>query len=129
MKVLLIESDACLRHKITNVLVKEGFTITSVENGKKGLKLFKEHHFDLVITDLIIQGINGMEVINSIRTKNKTIKIIAMSGGFHFLASDMLQMAINAGANAIIPKPFSIAELLINLNLLKSNPNRGMAIC
>ncbi len=126
MKVLLIESDCNLRVMISKVLEKEGFEVTSEDNGKRGLKLFKDHHFDLVITDLIISGINGMEVISNIRTKNKTIKIIAMSGGYHFLATDMLQMAISAGANAIIAKPFSITELLMNL---KAKPYNGMAIC
>ena len=128
MKVLLIESDSELRTTISNVLVKEGFEVTAEGNGKKGLKIFKEHHFDLVITALLIEDVNGMEIINNIRTKNKTIKIIAMSGGCHFLATDMLQMAITVGANAIIPKPFSIHELLMNLNILRPNSYQEIAV-
>jgi len=129
MKILLIESDAILRISIANMLVKQGFDVISEENGKVGLNIFKENHFDLVITDLMFTGINGMEIISNIRTKNKTIKIIAMSGGCRFLASDMLQMAISAGANVIIPKPFSIAELLLNLNILKPSNYKRIASC
>ena len=88
-------------------------------NGKEGLELFARANADLVMTDIVMPEVEGLEVLMKLRKKEPPVKIIAMSGGGRVSATDYLRIARQMGAAQVLAKPFSneammaaIAELL-----------------
>jgi CheY-like chemotaxis protein len=81
------------------------------EDGDEGLALFSRHGADIVLTDLIMPGKEGLETIQELRRVYPTIKIIAMSGGGRVAAQDYLTVAKEFGAVRMLAKPFSIPAL------------------
>ena len=117
-QVLIIEDDDRLRTTLKKLLEQEGFMVQDAEEGNSGLALFKKTPADLVITDLIMPGKEGMETIIDIRKTNKDVKIIAISGGGRVRAAEYLPVAEIAGADMTLAKPFSFNQLLGKVNKL-----------
>jgi len=111
-QILLIEDDDRLRTTLRKLLEQEGYMVQDAEEGAAGLSLFQKNPADLVITDLIMPGKEGMETIIDLRKKDKELKIIAISGGGRVRAAEYLPVAKVAGANRILAKPFSFEQLL-----------------
>ena len=123
-RILLIEDDARLRTTLAELLRHAGFEVIEAEEGGQGIALFAEKAADLVITDLIMPGKEGMETILELRQAHPQIKILAMSGGGRLRAAEYLPIAAAAGADQTIEKPFSIDKLLLLVNdLLESDPD------
>lgn len=80
-------------------------------DGKVGLEKFAERPADLVVVDINMPDVNGMEVISELRKAEPDLPIIAMSGDSRFPAATNLQLASKIGASAIIEKPFTMDEL------------------
>lgn len=112
MKILLIEDDRILRFTLREVLEDEGYEVFEAADGASGIKAYENGHFDMIITDLIMPGKDGMEVISDVRKADWNTKIIAMSAGSRFPANDFLLMATLLGADLVLSKPFEIRELI-----------------
>ena len=106
-KILLIEDDAIVRRSIEMILAKGDFTVTSAENGTKGLAVFRGAPPDLVITDVIMPEKDGIETILEIRRQGAPVKIIAISGGGRAGNAQFLRMAQTLGADEVLKKPFT----------------------
>jgi DNA-binding response OmpR family regulator len=76
------------------------------------LELFARRAADLVITDMVLPGKGGLEIIRRLREKDPRLKIIAMSGGVPMGAEDNLRAARRSGAAQVLAKPFAFARLL-----------------
>jgi len=111
-RILLIEDERPIRDILEQVLVMEGFLVETAENGIEAMKILRESHFHLVITDLIMPGKDGIELILELRGFAPNIKIIAMSGGIPGSSRDCLPLARTLGATAVIKKPFHRESLL-----------------
>ena len=92
------------------VLAKAGYAITACSNGKQGIDAFRKNQFDLVITDISMPVINGLEVITLIRKENAEVPIIAISGAER--SSSFLSMADYYTADVTIEKPINAQELI-----------------
>lgn len=104
-----VESHAAL---IARVISKNGYHVDVVHRAEDGMAKFRERKYDLVITDVFMQGMGGIEGITSMRQARPEVPIIAVSAGFADMsAAAALQTAIKVGADAILPKPFPLAEL------------------
>jgi DNA-binding response OmpR family regulator len=115
--ILLIDDDRALRTTLSILLQRAGFLVVCAENGKEGLRLFSKDAFDLVVTDLIMPEMEGIETIMAIRRLAPNIKIIAMSGGARNSPA-YLQVAGHLGANEVLIKPFearTLVEVVRNL--------------
>lgn len=117
--ILLIDDDELFRKMLRATLEELGHTVTEARDGKEGLALHKSKPADLVITDLIMPGKDGLETIPELLQLQPGLKIIAMSGGGRISAEDYLPIAKWLGAVRVLPKPFAreamitaIAELL-----------------
>lgn len=75
-------------------------------DGAEGLRFYGEHGTDLIITDLIMPGNEGLEIIQELRRANPEAKIIAMSGGGRNGPTDYLKIAKFFGARQVLAKPF-----------------------
>jgi CheY-like chemotaxis protein len=111
-KILVIDDEVLLAKSLSLILMKAGHTVVTADNGKRGLEVFDQEAPDLVITDIIMPVMEGIEAIQALRAKSPNIPIIAVSGGGRTKNLDFLRVAEKLGANAAIPKPFSKEQLL-----------------
>jgi DNA-binding response OmpR family regulator len=78
-KILIIEDEKPLAHALDLKLSHEGFAITATGSGEEALQLLSKEHFDLVLTDLIIPGVDGFKVLETIQDKKMKIPVIVMT--------------------------------------------------
>jgi CheY-like chemotaxis protein len=110
--ILVIDDDAAVRRTVERVLVSSGFTVTTASDGRDGLARCKEKRPDLVITDILMPEMDGIEIISRLRALYGDLPILAMSGGWGNDKIDMLKMVAQLGATEILSKPFDREELL-----------------
>lgn len=107
--ILIIDDDRQMRRLLTRVLTGAGHTVHEAENGLDGVEMFKRKHPAMVITDIVMPGMEGIETIVNLRRDNPTVPIIAISGGSDPL---YLRAAAKLGATGSLRKPFAPASLL-----------------
>jgi DNA-binding response OmpR family regulator len=110
-KILVIDDDPLIRSLIARVLCDEGYESLVAVNGRQGLKIFDTERPDLIITDIIMPDMEGIETIRELRAINPDVRIIAISGGGRIGNVDYLSMAAKFGAREVICKPFELSEL------------------
>jgi len=104
--ILLVEDDEAIREMVENFLLLEGFNVTTANNGEEALQYCLHHSFDLVILDIMIPKLNGLEVLKIIR-EQAALPIIIMSAK----DSDVDKaLGLGLGADDYIAKPFSMLE-------------------
>lgn len=110
--LLLIEDEDSSREEFRDRLRSEGYRVMDAPNGRLGLALFRAHHPDVVITDILMPEKDGLEVIMEIRTEQSDACIIAMSAReTSGLDLDVLGIARKLGACATLEKPFEYPAL------------------
>jgi DNA-binding response OmpR family regulator len=123
-RILLIEDDDAVRDTLHEILKQLGYDVTEARDGKQGLALFKAAGADVVITDIVMPEMEGMQVIRELRQIDPAVKIIAMSGGGRQSAQDYLKVARILGAVRILPKPFPSQILDATIReILAESPN------
>ena len=110
--ILLIDDDDLVALTIEHMLTSADYQVIRAAEGEAGLQLLKTHPVDLVLTDIIMPGKEGIETIREFRQLDPGWPIIAMSGGGLTLGADYLRMAQALGANAVLAKPFDQEDLL-----------------
>ena len=105
-RILVVDDDDALRRLLQRMLVREGHEVTVAANGVNALRLLDTSSFDLVITDLVMPDMEGLQLLRELRTRTSPPKVIAMSGGGRGSAS-YLEMAAMFGAAATLAKPFT----------------------
>ena len=106
--VLLIEDDARIREIIERGLGSRGFVVTSAEDGPTGLDLAQKLEVDVVLLDLMLPGLSGLEVLEGIRLAKPRLPVVALTA----LDDTRSKVAgLDAGADDYITKPFSLEEL------------------
>ena len=108
--ILIIDDEDPLRKLCQTALEGAGYSVLTAESGPHGLRLFQHQEVDLVLIDIFMPSMNGLEVIQLLHTTRPACKIIAMSGGSW--EWDYLDAAKHLGANDTLRKPFSVQELL-----------------
>jgi len=106
--ILIIDDDAPIRLLIRRVLEDAGYQVYEASNGRLGLEQFHTQPVDLVLTDLDMPELNGLEVIIALTRAFLDVKVIAMSG----LSGDELQEAKLLGARQTLAKPLDLQTLL-----------------
>ena len=111
-KVLVIDDDAAVRHVIARILSQRALDVLQASDGRQGLAVLQAEQPDLIITDIIMPEMEGIETIREIRRIVPDIKIIAISGGGRVGNFDFLTCARKLGASEVLAKPFDPAALL-----------------
>lgn len=127
-KVLIVDDEVDIREVLTRVLERESLEVRVAETGAEGLKKFREELADIVITDIIMPDVDGIEFIRSLRSEFPGTRIIAISGGGNMgplgyrpesiSTTAYLVAAERAGANCVITKPFDREELMTKIREL-----------
>jgi two-component system chemotaxis response regulator CheY len=110
-RILLIDDDEMSRQAVQRMLERAGFTVMSTGDGREAIDGYHAGEIDLVITDLIMPDIDGLEIIQEIRRKDPAAKILAISGGGRVQAEEYLSVARKFGAVEVLPKPFASQDL------------------
>lgn len=111
LKVLVIDDEAMVRKIVRKMLERSGHKVVEAENGKLGIELLTSDAFDLVITDIIMPEMEGIETLINVKRQRPDTQVIAMSGGGRTGNVDFLQTAQKLGAAAILHKPFTMNSL------------------
>ncbi|MCK5455027.1 MAG: response regulator, partial [Calditrichia bacterium] len=109
MHILMIDDDINLCKVIGYQLEKQGFRVTTAHRGKDGLELFNQQDIDVVLTDIQMPDITGIEVLQKIRQKDKQVVIILITA---YGSVDNALEACKMGADDYITKPFGQEQLL-----------------
>jgi CheY-like chemotaxis protein len=107
--ILIIDDDPQIRRLLKRILRGVGHTVREAKDGLDGVSLFWQKRPDLVITDIVMPGMEGIETILSLRQSGPAMPIIAISGGSDPL---YLEAARKLGATAELRKPFLPRQLL-----------------
>lgn len=113
-RILLIEDEASIARFIELELKHEGFTVTVCADGREGLQIAQSTHFDILLVDVMLPGLNGIEICRRIR-KASDVPIILVT------ARDAVMDRVgglDAGADDYIVKPFAIEELLARIRTI-----------
>lgn len=109
--ILVIDDDVDFRAMLSVALRQMGHEVVEAVEGMQGVRLFQTRDFDVVLTDLIMPGQEGIETISTLVKLCPPVKIIAMSGGGRTSPESNLKMSKRLGAKAVLAKPFSMDEL------------------
>lgn len=113
LKILVIDDDPSIRNMLAIVLKKNGYDVTSKESGKTGLEKLKKESFDLIISDIKMPDINGIELLKKIKAINPEIPVIMITA---FASANDAVEAMKLGAEDYVTKPFNLDELKIIIN-------------
>lgn len=117
-KVLVIDDEYIVRVSCQRVLETDGYSVFLSSNVMDGLKLIEDEGFDLVITDLIMPGMDGFELLKQVRGRWPSLKVVVMTGYGTTEASDK---SLELGADGVIKKPFLPEELLSVASTTQNN--------
>jgi two-component system response regulator (stage 0 sporulation protein F) len=116
--ILLVEDDEQLRTMLKLLLAGSGYEVWETPNGTRVCDMYQQQRFDLIITDLVMPDLEGLEMIMELRRIDQKVRIIAMSGGGgQGRAEDYLRTAHKLGAKLTLSKPFSNKEFLEAVSL------------
>jgi DNA-binding NtrC family response regulator len=112
LSILVADDEEGIRSLLAHWLQRQGHTVASVGSAVEAAALLGERRFDLVITDIVMPGGDGFELIASFRKTQPAARIVAISGGGKYLqGTDCLKIARGLGANSAVMKPFKWDEL------------------
>jgi CheY-like chemotaxis protein len=122
LNILIIDDDPAIREELRDALEAWGYAVTDAANGREGLKLIKKAVPDIVITDIMMPEMDGIEIVRSLRETHPTLRIIALSGGDSQGYMGYLTAAGRLGADTILTKPIQLAKLL---NIISTSGRTG----
>ncbi|MBW1902009.1 MAG: response regulator [Deltaproteobacteria bacterium] len=107
-KVLVIDDEKRIRNGCQKTLKLEGFEVATIESGTLGLEIIEKEHFDIILLDLMMPGLSGMEVLARVKALHPETIVIVISG---YATLEHAIEAMKKGAFDFIAKPFSPEEL------------------
>ena len=120
MRVLLIEDDTSTAKSIELMLKSEGYVCDSTDLGEDGLDIGKIYDYDLIVLDLMLPDIDGLEVLRRLRTAKVQTPILILSG---LSQPDDKVKALTLGADDYLTKPFDKQELIARLRAIVRRAN------
>lgn len=120
-RILLIEDEEKIARFTELELRHEGYEVEKAANGRTGLELAESGRFDLVLLDIMLPGLNGLEVLRRLR-RSSDVPVILLTA--RDAVSDKVS-GLDAGADDYIAKPFAIEELLARIRVIIRNKTRN----
>lgn len=111
-KILIVDDEVLMRNFLVEALKRKGFEVNSVENGEKALQIIQEHSFDMVVTDMKMPGMTGLELLKKIKEISPQTLVIVVTA---FGTIENAVEAMKAGAFHYLIKPFSLESLMANI--------------
>jgi len=115
MKLLVVEDEEPLREAIVTVLKAEGFTVDQAKDGEEGLYLAQQSIYDLLLLDVMLPGLSGLEIVRTLREAKEAVPILMVT------AKDGVEdrvLGLDMGADDYVVKPFAVTELLARVRAI-----------
>lgn len=122
MHILIIEDEQRLARLLRRVLTEERHTVDIVHNGEEGFTLAQSNSYDLVVLDLMLPGMDGLEICRQLRKDKIAIPLLMLTA--RRSVEDRVT-GLNVGADDYLTKPFAMAELLARVNALLRRRERS----
>lgn len=113
VKVLVIDDERLILDQLRYFLSESGFNVEATDDSKYAMKLIEERDFDIILTDLVMPEITGMDIVRKVKELGKDSLVIIITG---FATADSAIEAIKYGVYDYVRKPFNLKELLATLN-------------
>lgn len=114
-RILLVEDEEHLLEAIKLNLELEGYSVTTANDGRKAIKLFKQERFNLIILDVMLPELDGFRVCEIIKLENKEVPILFLTANN---TSESRVLGLKRGADDYLAKPFNLEELLLRIQIL-----------
>lgn len=124
-KILIVDDQFGIRILLNEVLQKEGYDTYQAANGIQALEVVSKHSPDLVLLDMKIPGMDGIEILKRMRVVDKDIRVIIMTA---YGELDMIQEAKDLGALTHFAKPFDIDDIRAAVKKYLPISNAGLSI-
>ncbi len=111
LHVLVVEDDELGARTLASLLRSDGHRAEIVHNGRRAIERLKAERFDLLITDIYMPDMDGIELLRTLRQSSDPLPIIAISGGGRTVQVDYLELARRLGAAQVLRKPFTLRVL------------------
>jgi DNA-binding NtrC family response regulator len=108
--ILVIDDEPLIRMTVQDALAAEGFRVTTAETGQKGIDLFRNKHVDVVITDLRLPDLDGVQILKQIKILNPESQVLMITA---YGSIDSAVQTMKEGASDYLTKPFAMDELLL----------------
>lgn len=115
MKILVIEDEAAVISLIERGLKEKGLEVSIAMDGNTGLQMIRDHQFNLVILDLMLPGMNGIQVCREIRSLGFDLPVLMLTA---LGSTENIVTGLDSGADDYMVKPFKITELMARVNAL-----------
>ncbi|MCJ2163515.1 MULTISPECIES: sigma-54 dependent transcriptional regulator [unclassified Pseudodesulfovibrio] len=122
-KILVVDDEAIARDNLIHILSKEGYAVTAVSSGDKALQELEKQDYDLILTDLMMPGIDGLQVLERAKEMRPPVQVIVITG---YASVQTAVQAMQKGAHSYVAKPFNLDEL--RMQVRKALEQRALSV-
>jgi DNA-binding NtrC family response regulator len=119
MRILVVDDERSLLMTLAANLELDGFDVTMAENGQRAVELFENQPFDLVLSDIRMPGMSGVDLFRRIRAEWPEVPVVLMTG---FALEGLVKEAVAEGVFTVLPKPFDIEHVVAALTSALRSP-------
>jgi len=113
--VLIVDDDARVRDVIRDIVIERGYQVVTAENGERAIEEIERQHFDLVLLDLVLPGLSGLEVLRKLKAEDDKVMVVIVTGyGDYPIALE----AMSLGPLVVVRKPFLKSDITYVLSTL-----------
>ena len=112
IRILIVEDEEAIRTGLMDVLIYHGYEVECAEDGNTGLQKALSGTFDLILLDVMLPGMNGFDICNNIREKDRDQPVIMLTAK---TSDDDIIQGLSLGADDYVAKPFSVAQLVLRI--------------
>jgi DNA-binding NtrC family response regulator len=107
--LLIVDDDDGMRDTLLDILEEEGYRVALAEDGLTALDAIKSARFDLVLMDIVMPRMNGVEVLKHVKSIDEDVLVIMMTA---YAGNDLIEQAMELGAYRVLRKPLDVTEVL-----------------
>lgn len=126
LRILIVEDEAAIRTGLVDVFVYHGYDVDYAEHGVDGLNKALSGKFDLVLLDVMLPGMNGFDICNNIRERNRDLAIIMLTAKSN---DEDIIAGLTLGADDYVAKPFSVAQLVLRVQSVLRRTRQRFESC
>jgi excisionase family DNA binding protein len=115
ISTLVVDDDPMIREVLSEIIRDQNCSVTAVESGELALEEVTNKHFDLIFLDLMLPGLNGLEVLKAIKEIDKSAVVVIVTG---FADDEIAIKAVNYGPLTLLRKPFKDSDILEVLDMI-----------
>jgi DNA-binding NtrC family response regulator len=117
--ILIVDDEIDLLETLGDIFESKGYNVTMVEDGNKAIELLKKKYYDIVLMDLKMPGINGVESFKEVKRLHPSAAVIMMTAGS---VGEEIKAALGAGVDAVVDKPFNVKKLVAIIESILERP-------